>query len=68
MGWQKGSRSGVRFAAIRPATLAASNGSPLGVPATSAAQARGDIRIVHSAVASRPVTSLAPTSTMRAAR
>src|SRR5438034_11612499 len=52
---------------MSPATLAASSGSPFGVPATRAAQASGDIRIVHSATASRAVMSLSPTSTIREA-
>src|SRR5439155_3540154 len=52
---------------MSPATLAASSGSPFGVPATRAAHASGDIRIVHSATASRAVTSLSPTSTIREA-
>ena len=48
IGWQKGSRSGVRFTPITPAIRAASSGLPFGVPATSRPQASGVI--VHDAL------------------
>ena len=69
IGWQSGTRSGVRFAAWMPAIRATASASPLGTPA--AAQQRAPPRPrpapARCAVALRAVTSLPDTSTMRAA-
>src|SRR3984885_3097870 len=67
IGWQSGIRSGVRLAPWMPAILATASASPLGtVPSRSAATAAADSSTRPDAVATRAVTSLADTSTMRA--
>ncbi len=66
-GWQSGMRSGVRLAAMIPATRATWRASPFAVPSRTALTVSGAMRTMHSAVASRAVASLSATSTMRAA-
>src|SRR4051812_47086325 len=67
-GWQSGTRSGVRFAAAMPAMRATASASPLGRPSRrSSAMTSGVVTKRPAARASRAVTSLADTSTMRAA-
>src|SRR5712692_4419886 len=66
-GWHRGISSEVRFAAMIPATRATWMASPLAVPSRTARSVAGAIRTRHSASASRVVTALTATSTMRAA-
>ena len=66
-GWHSGMRSGVRLAAMMPATRATCRASPFAVPSRTALMVSADMRTRHSAVASRTVASLSATSTMRAA-
>src|SRR5256714_3535193 len=66
-GWHSGMRSGVRFAAMMPATRATWSASPLLVPSRTASSVGAAIRTMHSAVASRTVAALSATSTIRAA-
>src|SRR5579864_6214618 len=66
-GWHNGIRSGVRFAAITPATCATARTSPLATPPEAIKRAvSGCITTIARAVASRRVTSLSETSTIRA--
>ncbi len=66
-GWQSGIRSGVRLAAMMPAVRATPNTSPLAsCPARTAASVDGFILRVTCATASRTVSPLAETSTIRA--
>src|SRR3989442_557075 len=65
-GWHIGISSQVRLAAITAATWATARTSPfLMPPLWIAARVAGCIRISPAAVATRSVTSLSPTSTMR---
>src|SRR5437899_8655275 len=67
-GWHNGMRSGVRLAPMMPAIRAAASASPLGMPSPrSSSTTRGATRTRPVARAVRAVTSLAETSTMRAA-
>src|SRR4030088_3009883 len=67
-GWQSGISSEVRFAAMIPATRATPRASPFASSeARIASRVAAAIRTTHSAVASRRVSALAPTSTIRAA-
>src|SRR6185503_7134850 len=66
-GWQSGIRSGVLLAARMPAVRATPYTSPLASwPARAAASVAGFIATVTRATASRTVSALAETSTMRA--
>src|SRR5664280_447900 len=65
--WQRGISSHVRFAAWMPATCATVKTSPfLRLPALISSKVAGASRTRQRATASRTVSSLAPTSTMRA--
>src|SRR2546421_8147457 len=67
-GWQSGISSEVRLAAMIPATRATAIASPLAsVASRTALTVSGLILTRHSATASRTLTGLAPTSTIRAA-
>ncbi len=67
MGWQSGMSSQVRLAAWMPARRAAARTSPFfAVPLFMALRAAADIATWASAMATRRVAGLAPTSTMRA--
>src|SRR5689334_21561860 len=66
-GWHSGMRSGVRLAAMMPAVRATPSTSPLAsCPARTAARVAAFILRVTRAAASRTVSDLAETSTMRA--
>ena len=65
-GWHIGIRSLVRFAAMMPATRAHARTSPfLARSSSTMAWVSGCMRMVPSATASRLVTALSDTSTMR---
>src|SRR5450830_1279794 len=65
--WQRGISSHVRFAAWTPATCATVMTSPfLRLPALTSSKVAGASRTRQRATASRAVSSLPPTSTMRA--
>ena len=65
--WQRGIRSWVLLAAIMPAIRAVASTSPFGCsPSTIIRRVSGCIRMVASARASRSVTALSVTSTIRA--
>jgi hypothetical protein len=67
IGWHSGIRSGVRLAPAIPAMRATASASPLGTcPVRSAATASADSSTRPDAHATRAVTSLPDTSTMRA--
>src|SRR5690606_21393729 len=67
IGWQSGTRSGVRLAPWMPAIRATASASPLGtVPPRRASITSAETSTRPVAVAVRAVTSLAVTSTMRA--
>ena len=67
-GWHSGTRSGVRLAAMIPATRATASASPFGTsPDLSSATTSADTSTRPDAVAVRAVTSLPETSTIRAA-
>src|SRR5918995_1553373 len=67
-GWHSGIRSGVRLAPMIPATLATARASPLGSPAeASSSRVSGASTTRQPAVATRSVSGLAETSTIRAA-
>src|SRR6266849_8653587 len=66
-GWQRGIRSGVRLAAMMPAVRATPRTSPLArPPARMAARVAGRILRATRATASRAVSDLGDTSTIRA--
>src|SRR5215218_190432 len=66
-GWQSGTRSAVRLAAWMPAMRAVPSTSPFGaLPSRTAAAVVGLMRTTARASARRSVTSLPPTSTIRA--
>src|SRR3954468_22592578 len=66
-GWQSGISSAVRLAAWMPAMRAVPTTSPFGrSPAATSAAVSGAIRTTARATARRSVTSLPPTSTIRA--
>src|SRR5262245_697605 len=65
-GWQSGIKSDVRLAATMPARRAVSSGSPFfSWPPRTARSAAGDTVIKPRATASRVVSALSPTSTIR---
>src|SRR5262245_33805658 len=66
-GWHSGIRSWVRLAAMMPATRATPSTSPLlALPLRTVSRVSAAMTTRPSAIASRSVTALAPTSTMRA--
>src|SRR5262245_27310797 len=66
-GWQSGMSSWVRLAAMMPAIRAAASTSPLGaLPSRIISSVAGSITTSPLAVASRSVTALSETSTIRA--
>jgi len=68
MGWQSGTRSGVRLAAWIPAMRATARASPFGTPGPrSSSTTSGETSTRPDAVAVRTVTSFPETSTIRAA-
>ena len=68
IGWQSGTRSGVRLAPMIPAMRAMASASPLGRPSRrSSSTTSAVVRSTPVATAVRAVGSLAETSTMRAA-
>ncbi len=63
IGWQSGIRSGVRFAAMTPASRAAATTSPFSTgPARTSAAVAGAIDRRPRAIATRSVFGFAPTS------
>ena len=66
-GWHSGIRSGVRFVARMPAVRATPSTSPFGaLPSRITRSVAGAIRSTPRATASRTVSALVETSTMRA--
>src|SRR5437870_2282922 len=66
-GWQSGTRSAVRLAAMMPARRATASASPFGsAPAAICASVAGRMRTSPRATASRRVIGFGDTSTMRA--
>src|SRR4051812_28332629 len=67
-GWHSGTRSGVRFAAMMPASRATPRASPLGTPEPrNSTTTSAETSTRPAATATRCVTSLSETSTIRAA-
>jgi hypothetical protein len=63
MGWQSGTRSGVRFAAITPANRAAASTSPFSTgPARTSAAVAAAMETRPRAIATRSVRGFEPTS------